>query len=492
MYWMKISVPSNLIYPNLTLFVWKFLYFEHAVRFTMKITIFRMLKFYDVSFPVAACQALIPRLLDPDSSTRLTMAQIFVQPWINDGHSSAPPRVLPVATDQQLNPSVIQYMTEVLNADKNEIRTSVSQRKVNGLSAIYHLLRKRLNKGQGFPDPDKVPWNRMVKSNHTEINPQQQHGQTSVGKDQEMINAGAAKYVNDIQKAISAKDLYETADKHYTKERALSAQQKDETKEIDSVRDTSYKDCLLQLRTKSGLSMPGSALSKSSMSKHIPKPASSMSSHAFVSKSRATSRFDSDLYRGSELCMTPASRQTHERATLVTSPRSSLRSSGRLRVAYGGTRHVFNTIGNVQGVKSTLNQNPLNSNSSEFDLQTGFLNVKILPMSVHKREALRRMREDVHTTITLPPPPPNSAMGNRGSGDMAVHERTSCPLMSTVSKSLPRFGRYHRVDCQRVQPVPCSPSPHPGWSPAPRSAWDAAVTSNRYVITVPTAANDDI
>ncbi|XP_071801112.1 uncharacterized protein [Asterias amurensis] len=99
------------------------------------------------------CKDLLGKLLTADEKERISLCDVMRHPWINRGYtrrlypSEFPNRL----TNEQLDTSVISSLVSG-GFTESVIRDAVTQNRPIAETAGYHLLRKRVSNGWGFPD----------------------------------------------------------------------------------------------------------------------------------------------------------------------------------------------------------------------------------------------------------------------------------------------------------------------------------------------------
>ncbi|XP_062415817.1 hormonally up-regulated neu tumor-associated kinase homolog A [Pungitius pungitius] len=102
--------------------------------------------------------AFVLSLLEPDPAKRPSVKAAIEERWINEGHAKKPPhthshknRLCP----EDLNSSVLVYMTETLGYSLSEIIHTLTINRPSAIMASYHLLLNKLSRSQKGAKPSK-------------------------------------------------------------------------------------------------------------------------------------------------------------------------------------------------------------------------------------------------------------------------------------------------------------------------------------------------
>ncbi|XP_064627795.1 5'-AMP-activated protein kinase catalytic subunit alpha-1-like [Lineus longissimus] len=361
------------------------------------------------------CKDLLRRLLDPHEETRIKMPMVFMHPWINTAYSTAPSRIVPVnsLTLDEIDEDILSYMAEVLKIDDTDVRVNVMNRRVNGVTAIYQLLRRRVEKGLGCPGAEgfkrnsKLPAEQNMtvlasdsppaveESDDVSEVPMRHDVSVTIRFKMPVVETGGGhitdatervwnkSYGNTSSNSISAKTLYETVKKgdpnvlmektprkSWQKLTPRSAQA--EAEKIE------YKDFLRKLRVKSRESMNSPVTSK-------------CTSHRSDAQSQAS--FDNSVSTALAGYLTSRSStgshvKPRESRVGVPARQGSLQRAG--------STNVVSPVGDAKTMKQALTLSP----------------IKPVSQTEHKQRAMEIMRKgDSVGRVGLPPPPPNSVMG---------------------------------------------------------------------------------
>ncbi|XP_034435971.1 hormonally up-regulated neu tumor-associated kinase homolog [Hippoglossus hippoglossus] len=130
-------------------------------------------------------------LLEPDPTKRPSVRAAMEERWINEGYAKKPLHTLAHKNRlcaEDLNPSVLAYMTETLGHSHSEIIHTLTSNRPSAIMASYHLLLNKLNRNQrgakaskklqtnDWSLPSKNTWR---EKNNTESKTHQQNEPTS-------------------------------------------------------------------------------------------------------------------------------------------------------------------------------------------------------------------------------------------------------------------------------------------------------------------------
>ncbi|KAM8831835.1 uncharacterized protein AB9W97_003240 [Spinachia spinachia] len=102
--------------------------------------------------------AFVLSLLEPDPAKRPSVKSAIQERWINEGHAKKPSHTLSHKNrlcPEDLNSSVLTYMTETLGYSLSEIIHTLTINRPCAIMASYHLLLNKLNRSQKGAKPSK-------------------------------------------------------------------------------------------------------------------------------------------------------------------------------------------------------------------------------------------------------------------------------------------------------------------------------------------------
>ncbi|XP_026174642.1 hormonally up-regulated neu tumor-associated kinase homolog isoform X2 [Mastacembelus armatus] len=129
-------------------------------------------------------------LLEPDPSKRPSVRAAMEESWINEGYAKKQLHTLAHKNrlcSEDLNSSVLAYMTETLGYSLSEIIPTLTTNRPSAIMASYHLLVTRLSRSQKGAKASKkleiIDWSLPIKytwkgRNHTESKTQEQNEPT--------------------------------------------------------------------------------------------------------------------------------------------------------------------------------------------------------------------------------------------------------------------------------------------------------------------------
>ncbi|XP_068433655.1 hormonally up-regulated neu tumor-associated kinase homolog [Clinocottus analis] len=97
-------------------------------------------------------------LLEPDPAKRPSVRAAMEERWINEGHAKKPVHTLTHKNrlcPEDLNSSVLAYMTETLGYTLSEIIHTLTINRPSAIMASYHLLLNKLSRNQNGPKASK-------------------------------------------------------------------------------------------------------------------------------------------------------------------------------------------------------------------------------------------------------------------------------------------------------------------------------------------------
>ncbi|XP_028253638.1 hormonally up-regulated neu tumor-associated kinase isoform X2 [Parambassis ranga] len=128
-------------------------------------------------------------LLEPDPDKRPSVSEAIEERWINEGYAKKPLHTLTHKNrlcPEDLNSSVLEYMTETLGYSLSEIMHTLTTNRPSAIMASYHLLLSKFNKSQKGSKAGKKlessDWSLPSKNtwrNNTESKAQQQNEPTN-------------------------------------------------------------------------------------------------------------------------------------------------------------------------------------------------------------------------------------------------------------------------------------------------------------------------
>uniref|UniRef100_A0AAQ4PZ22 non-specific serine/threonine protein kinase n=2 Tax=Gasterosteus aculeatus aculeatus TaxID=481459 RepID=A0AAQ4PZ22_GASAC len=102
--------------------------------------------------------AFVLSLLEPDPAKRPSVKAAIEERWINEGHAKKPPQTPSLKNrlcPEDLNSSVLTYMTETLGFPLSEIIHTLTINRPSAIMASYHLLLNKLSRSQKGAKPSK-------------------------------------------------------------------------------------------------------------------------------------------------------------------------------------------------------------------------------------------------------------------------------------------------------------------------------------------------
>jgi hypothetical protein len=344
------------------------------------------------------------------------MSMVFMHPWINKTYIRAPSRIVPVntLTLDEIDEDILSYMAEVLKIDDSDVRVNVMNRRVNGVTAIYQLLRRRIDKGleypgaEGFKRAPKLSTENMSKTETVVIDTPAENERDDVSEvpirhdvsvtirfktpvvenGREITDATERvwnkSYGNGSSSFLSTRTLYETVNKGDTKSvshdrTSRKGWQRLTPRNVQAETEKNeYRDCLRKLRVRSRESMNS-------------PPTSKCTNHRSDAQSQAS-------YDNTVSIALAGYLSSRSSTSLHLKPQREFRHGpparqGSLRT---GSSNVVSSIGDAETIKQALTLSP----------------IKPSTQTEHKQRAVEILRKgDGVGKANLPPPPPNSAMG---------------------------------------------------------------------------------